>query len=361
MRLAKHGFGPMRAARNTSRFLAASASAYLMILCAGACYAEDRKRLAEQLQQVRSALEEFRSRFDRTDPVTYTSSLTVHRRNEPGRLLGSAESVIKRSGENLLVKTENKSTSGLGTCFCINSKYCFELSKKRPSDAWNLSKLVVDPGPDFDSTKHGFSQPYSKTAGRTDRAATDIRGMAQTKIEPDRIESLPGFTFESTEQGGPAGEFVSLRFSFSADKISYPNTAKPVSGVIQTTLTLDKTSGHLPTRLHQRTSHGDMEMVVDVRREYVLEAGMPVRMTTNQVTKALKGSKVVHNVEAIEKHIYNYESIPVSDFTLSAFGFPEPHGVAWERRTPVYVWLIAVGVVCVAAFVVMRVRVRPRS
>jgi hypothetical protein len=45
---------------------------------------------------------------------------------------------------------------------------------------------------------------------------------------------------------------------------------------------------------------------------------------------------------------YEYEvndSVPDSEFTLSAFGLPEPVGVVWERRTPVYVWLlVAAGV-----------------
>jgi len=36
---------------------------------------------------------------------------------------------------------------------------------------------------------------------------------------------------------------------------------------------------------------------------------------------------------------------PEREFSLSAFGLPEPVGVVWEKRTPVYVWLlVAAGV-----------------
>jgi hypothetical protein len=38
------------------------------------------------------------------------------------------------------------------------------------------------------------------------------------------------------------------------------------------------------------------------------------------------------------------------EFTLSAFGLPEPVGVVWEKRTPVYVWLlVAAGVLLTLA------------
>jgi hypothetical protein len=40
------------------------------------------------------------------------------------------------------------------------------------------------------------------------------------------------------------------------------------------------------------------------------------------------------------------------EFTLSAFGLPEPVGVVWEKRTPVYVWLlVAAGVLLTLALV----------
>ncbi|HKB02317.1 MAG TPA: hypothetical protein VKD90_08860, partial [Gemmataceae bacterium] len=34
------------------------------------------------------------------------------------------------------------------------------------------------------------------------------------------------------------------------------------------------------------------------------------------------------------------------EFTLSAYGLPEPHGVTWERRTPLYVWLLTAAAGC---------------
>ena len=49
-------------------------------------------------------------------------------------------------------------------------------------------------------------------------------------------------------------------------------------------------------------------------------------------------------VETLER-----PDLPVSEFTLSAFGLPEPKGVVWERGSSRwYLWFIAFAVVCLA-------------
>ncbi len=53
---------------------------------------------------------------------------------------------------------------------------------------------------------------------------------------------------------------------------------------------------------------------------------------------------------------------PEPEFTLSAFGLPEPVGVEWERKTPVYVWLIlAAGVLGLLALVLRWLAHRRRT
>jgi hypothetical protein len=37
---------------------------------------------------------------------------------------------------------------------------------------------------------------------------------------------------------------------------------------------------------------------------------------------------------------------PVEEFTLSAFGMPEPPGITWKKPTPVYTWVIAAAALC---------------
>jgi hypothetical protein len=47
------------------------------------------------------------------------------------------------------------------------------------------------------------------------------------------------------------------------------------------------------------------------------------------------------------------KDLPESDFTLSAFGFPEPEGVVWNRPQGWYLWiaLCAFGALAVALLV----------
>ncbi|MDY3555512.1 hypothetical protein R5W24_004655, partial [Gemmata sp. JC717] len=44
-----------------------------------------------------------------------------------------------------------------------------------------------------------------------------------------------------------------------------------------------------------------------------------------------------------------------SEFSLTAFGLPEPEGVAWEKRTPSYVWALTATGVFAALAAVFRV------
>jgi hypothetical protein len=50
------------------------------------------------------------------------------------------------------------------------------------------------------------------------------------------------------------------------------------------------------------------------------------------------------------------------EFTLSSYGFPEPVGVEWEKKTPVYVWLLlAAGVLGLLAVVLAWLAKRRRT
>jgi hypothetical protein len=58
--------------------------------------------------------------------------------------------------------------------------------------------------------------------------------------------------------------------------------------------------------------------------------------------------RLERKLHSIEDEVYEVEASEGNDespFLMSAFGLPEPVGVVWEKRTPVYVWLfVAAGV-----------------
>jgi hypothetical protein len=89
------------------------------------------------------------------------------------------------------------------------------------------------------------------------------------------------------------------------------------------------------------TNHITVEFMLDDH-----PSGFPLvrrQMSMNMATSAESGSS--HNQRVVEYELRVDESVSDSEFTLSAFGLPEPVGVVWEKKTPVYVWLLVAAAV----------------
>lgn len=54
------------------------------------------------------------------------------------------------------------------------------------------------------------------------------------------------------------------------------------------------------------------------------------------------------------------DRLPDSEFTLSAFGLPEPVGVSWKKPIPTYVWILGAAAACGALAVLFRYLARRR-
>lgn len=64
-----------------------------------------------------------------------------------------------------------------------------------------------------------------------------------------------------------------------------------------------------------------------------------------------------NKIESTRKIDYEWEindHVPNSEFTLSAFGLPEPVDVPWEKPTPWYLWFLAATVGCFALALLFR-------
>jgi len=76
---------------------------------------------------------------------------------------------------------------------------------------------------------------------------------------------------------------------------------------------------------------------IEIHIDYKFDNGVPIPVRYYQTGSRSNGTKFR------EEFTYDWSvparSLPESEFTLSHYGLPEPVGVVWERRTPVYVWL----------------------
>jgi hypothetical protein len=76
--------------------------------------------------------------------------------------------------------------------------------------------------------------------------------------------------------------------------------------------------------------------------------------TVSQVQEGVEDSWEVDSTMSISQRKFDdYE------FTLSAYGLPEPYGIAWKKRTPRYVWFLLAA--AVAGCVAVGVRYYARS
>lgn len=133
------------------------------------------------------------------------------------------------------------------------------------------------------------------------------------------------------------------------------------------TLTLDLKRGYIKSMDYVRTdasgtvANGMKFTVID-------KPGTPPILSKAVMTTTIKNpaGAVISELDGVVESRLTYPTnIPEERFTLSAYGFPEPEGVAWERRTPAYVWLLAsAGLLAVLAtvFTVLKRRAsRPRA
>ena len=92
-------------------------------------------------------------------------------------------------------------------------------------------------------------------------------------------------------------------------------------------------------------------------------SGFPIVRHETRVTESTSGSfGKGKSVYEIDYDMSINERVPDSEFTLSAFGLPEPLGVTWTKPTPRYVWiLIGAGVAGVLAVVFYYLARRKRA
>ena len=93
--------------------------------------------------------------------------------------------------------------------------------------------------------------------------------------------------------------------------------------------------------------------------------GIPVpHRSTHRERYPSASGKVEDEIDIISESDYDVDptvNLPESEFTLSAFGLPEPVGVVWEKRTPNYVWFLIAAGAFAAAAIAFRLLTRRRS
>jgi hypothetical protein len=264
--------------------------------------------------------------------------------------------LTKRQGQFFVLQFDASGDAQGVPCYCFarNSKYCFELKKMATDKDWLLSRVVHPLPPDFDDSKQGLTPQHGYREGAN--AAFEVLLLVDTirgQIRASKLAELPKYRLSSASFDGPRGNILRASFEY---ELANPQTGRP--GVAQSVMDFDTEFNYLPTKLHQTLREGASVITYDLSREYRRGGNGLSGLKTTIVQEARDGAAVAWTYNSQTEQQLSGGKLPETDFTLTAFGFPEPAGVKWEKPFPIYLWLLAGGVVCLATAVGFRKRVR---
>jgi hypothetical protein len=214
-----------------------------------------------------------------------------------------------------------------------NSRYGFELTRPGGPTEWRLKDVhLADSAspsprhPEVESLARGtvFVRPYAMTSS----TLTDMFNAPSFRLlgcgPSPRDPALVRVQFE--ENPPPVGKKPPMRLSGWCDLD--PRTGWSIRGsdvtssdrVLTKTVRTDITSA----------VEGDGLVRVDEERHEV---------------KVMKGDTLLaHRAQLTTYKIWVDRDVPEREFTLTAYGLPEPVGITWEKPTSRYVWfLVAAG------------------
>lgn len=289
-------------------------------------------------------------RFARTLQVTRKGNRYIGANRSP---VGSGHSEYKQTkGAYLsIIYRENGPSKGEAEVEGANPSYSFKLKRRSPDKEWIIMDLeVFDQSPAI-SDKQRKLQEMRFRATVCDCLILDDHlwlptlihdpDFKITAVKPQEINSHPVVRFD---------------FDYPKTRVTYP------------------------VRGFERVKGG--WMVLDpghdwILREYAVHHGEPEKYThwTFQIREGTDGHPIITHrtfqllrkddrqlvigenmgaeLEAIER-----SDVPLEEFTLSAFGLPEPPGLKVERSSQLYLWIALGGVFCLGIGVLIRWRLR---
>lgn len=276
--------------------------------------------------------------------------------------------VLKRKGYFYLFSTENSSADPgtHGDCHGINSKYAFVIRRSKNGKDWVLQKYIETTS-DFEEKSLGdvmsfFGADGTRTDGfrnfidMTFSKGITVRLIPNNKeIEPWKIEELPGFRLHSISAEGPQQNILQVNFDFEvADAQGKKN------GVVNCIFDFDLEAKCYPIKSHQVMRSGAEETIFDWSQNLKLKTEKEYELKTSSRLKTISNSVTKQFDELQEETKLFLDDLPERDFTLSAFGLPEPPGIVWEKPFPWYLVFAGIGTACLGTFFYLRVRAKRR-
>jgi hypothetical protein len=281
---------------------------------------------------------DWRKRFEAEAPTAWEEYRQANRYAQGvcrGESQGSrSESEIKANETCRSVRTTDMET-GSSEVFAQNPQYTFQL-KAAKGRAWMLVSFYRAGQPD-DKWAEDIRRRIDQYTAQVEQA---VRLEPDAKLLVDLIRSPRTRITTVTPRGGGGAELVEVRFDVTPDPA---DERKLVGG----TLLLDPARGWLP--LAQSASVRNQAGTGAHTSELEFKPGLhpQLRRVVWRMEYTLSNqAEPWRQAGTMEWDLRVPDRLPdTREFTLSAYGLPEPIGVKWERPTPRHAWfLLAAGV-----------------
>ena len=291
--------------------------------------------------EARQAWDKYRERTKRlqgTFSVTFLSLLPVREVTERRHI-----ELKQRNGCALVLRqkdTEKPEKRRTEQLHVINSRYAFSLRRKPSTDGWAISKISAK-----SRGKDVFQDPPNEDV---DLWSTIPINFALAYTTLGVIPVTPEFSLKRVSlETGRGGTSSRLSSSMPHPKINRGS--------------LLRSAGPCMIRL----VIGSLLALMCNWRGQLVEAGRGTRTVSYEYQDTADGYQIPRRIVVRGRSvlpdirpdgIFEYENtydfdfregdVPESDFTLSAFGLPEPTGMGLRKSSRWYLWFIAGGVIC---------------
>ncbi|MBI1900062.1 MAG: hypothetical protein HYS13_02960 [Planctomycetia bacterium] len=273
---------------------------------------------------------------------------------------------IKQNEQCQLCTTQRKSwptndKPTLGEVFTWNPDYAFTLQRPAESNPWFISRVALASEPPPPALVEG-AKPRRAFQAVKDEVQDRFRAsrfllMLHGGVSLSQLTQMPSFRVVSASQvvddGVPA---IQIQFDNP-----HPLEQPPFVPIQRGTMTLDPQASWCLRSADMEYLYASGPKRVRVRTAYKT-AGSPLPLpvsavTTGEPTGSSAGAAGSYRHE-FQAELHEPQQLPANDaFTLTAFGFREPEqlrtGGSW-----LFLWLGAIGLVCVIAGLWLRRRLR---
>lgn len=245
------------------------------------------------------------------------------------------------SGRFFLLKARNERRVGATFVEGMNSRYGLTLEQKGGTDFVVREVNLLQPG------ERGG--PCFLTAP----AASPLFGK-QPYLELTRDDTIRFVSFEDSPWQGKSAKKLQIRY----DRPPQKNIRKPVA--VDVSYFFSPQEGWICRGMRFQAVGQPQPDREDVFfYEQRANSRFPPLKRLETWMRNSKGTRLTSTTDINE--FEHHKPFPETDFTLTAFGLPEPYGVVWTKPTPWYLWFIGLAVVFLALGWVFRRRVRRRA